>query len=83
MNDSLGTPIEVGDFVLSASTTHGRVKLGRVEQGPNSLRMNITASFHWGKRETDGPKRQSFGTNVIVLEEADGTIPEPLGALLG
>jgi hypothetical protein len=57
------------------------VKIGRVEQGPNDFRMLVTASFHWGARETDGPKRQAFGTNVIVLEKADGAIPDQLGEL--
>lgn len=85
MNDSLGTRVEVGDLVLSASTTNGRVKIGRVEEGPNGLRMLISASFHWGSRE-DGdsvrhPKRQAFGTNLIVLKKADGSIPNSLGEL--
>lgn len=85
MNDSLGTPLEIGDLVVSTSSANGRTKFGRVEQGPNGLRMRITASFHWGERETgDGhPKRQAFGINVIVLEKADGAIPEPLGELYG
>ncbi|MGW0087816.1 hypothetical protein ACWDWS_02175 [Streptomyces sp. NPDC003328] len=47
--------------------------------------MLISASFHWGSRE-DGdsvrhPKRQAFGTNLIVLKKADGSIPNSLGEL--
>ncbi len=78
MNDSLGTQVEAGDYVLSASTTQGRVKLGRVEAGPNGLRMTVETSFHGGERETGHPKRQAFGRNIIVLHKADGTTPEAL-----
>lgn len=84
MNDSLGVPVELGDTVLSASTTHGRVKIGLVEAGPEGrFRMEVKASFHWGKQETSDrhPKRQAFGTNVIVLRKADGSIPEPVRML--
>ena len=81
MNDSLGTRVEIGDLVVSASTTNGRVKFGRVEQGPSGLRINVAASFAWGERETDAPRRQSFGGNTIVLERAGGAIPGPLGGL--
>jgi hypothetical protein len=50
--------------------------------------MLITASFCWGKRESfedlrRHPKRQAFGVNVIVLERADGAIPDNLGGLYG
>lgn len=88
MNDSLGTPLEVGDLVVSTSSTNGRTKFGRVEQGPYGLRMRITASFHYGKRESAEdpkrhPRRQAFGVNIIVLEKADGAIPEPLGEIYG
>ncbi len=45
--------------------------------------MEVKASFHWGKQETSDrhPKRQAFGTNVIVLRKADGSIPEPVRML--
>lgn len=81
MNDSLGTPMEIWDLVLSSSTTHGRVKFGRVVQGKNGLLMSVLASFHWGEREIGHPKRGQFGQNVIVLEKADGAIPDRLGEI--
>lgn len=78
--------MEVGDFVVSTSSTNGRTKFGRVEQGRYGLRMRITASFQHGKRESledpkRHPRRQAFGVNVVVLEKANGEIPEPLGEL--
>jgi len=78
--DSLGEPLEPGDYVLSASTTGGRMKLGRVYAGQgrygHTSGMEVSQSFVNGIREDVTRRRQLMGDNVIVLCKADGTIPE-------
>jgi hypothetical protein len=75
VNDSFGIPLEVGDYVLSASTTNGRMKLGRIVQGRNSLMVEVSASFIYGSPESRFQKRGQLGFNVAILCKADGTVP--------
>jgi hypothetical protein len=73
--DSFGVPLGIGDYVLSASTTSGRMKLGRICQGRNGLMMEVSSSFTYGKPEEKFQKRGQLGYNVAVLCKADGTVP--------
>lgn len=84
--DSLGEPLESGDYVLSASTTSGRMKLGRVYTGQTRFGvvsgMEVSQSFVNGRREEVSRRRQPIGDNVVVLCKADGTIPEAVSEFL-
>ncbi|MFF4610331.1 hypothetical protein ACFY1Q_11770 [Streptomyces albidoflavus] len=84
--DSLGEPLEPGDYVLSASTTSGRMKLGRIYTGQNrygtSSGMEVSQSFVNGRREEVSRRRQPLGDNVVVLCKADGAIPEAVREFL-
>lgn len=79
MNDSFGIPIEPGDYILSASTTGGRVKLGRAKAGRNGLLMSVDLSAQYGKVEESHPATGQLGYNVVVLRKADGSVPEHIG----
>ncbi|MEW1551397.1 hypothetical protein [Streptomyces tsukubensis] len=79
MKDTFGVDIEPGDYILSASTTRGRVKLGHAYEGRNGLLMRIDHSATYGERETTHPKSGQLGLNVVVLRKADGTIPQHIG----
>ncbi|MGI5404167.1 hypothetical protein ACQEVG_32895 [Streptomyces sp. CA-135486] len=76
VKDSFGVEIEEGDYILSASTTHGRVKVGRAYQGRNGMLMRIEISAQYGRQEAEHPKSGQLGYNVVVLRKADGTVPE-------
>ncbi|WP_282203929.1 hypothetical protein [Kitasatospora fiedleri] len=76
MKDSFGVDIEPGDYILSASTTHGRVKVGRARAGQyGRLSMEIGVSAQHGRQEEKHPKAGQLGHNVVVLRKADGTVP--------
>lgn len=74
MKDSFGIEIEPGDYVLSASTSGARVKLGRIVQGRNGFLMAIDHSAAYGSVETH-PRSGQLGYNVVILSKADGSIP--------
>ncbi|MFE5092057.1 hypothetical protein ACFRCI_17085 [Streptomyces sp. NPDC056638] len=76
MMDSFGVPLEEGDYILSASTSGGRVKIGIAIQGKNVMLMKIDRSAWWGGVEKKPQKTGQLGTNVLVLRKADGTVPE-------
>ncbi|MFD5504626.1 hypothetical protein ACFWJS_33785 [Streptomyces sp. NPDC127061] len=75
MNDTFGVEIEVGDYILSASTTSGRVKMGHATQGRNGLLMTIEHSAKYGELEADHQKTGQLGYNVVILRKADGFVP--------
>ncbi|WP_030962636.1 hypothetical protein [Streptomyces sp. NRRL S-378] len=80
MKDSFGVEIEEGDYILSASTTHGRVKVGtafRSRTGNLSMRIDISAQY--GRQESEHPRSGQLGHNVVVLRKADGTVPAHVG----
>jgi hypothetical protein len=79
MRDSFGVTIEPGDYILSASTTRGRVKVGTAKQGNNGLLMTVDLSATYGALEDDHPKTGQLGCNVVVLRKADGTVPAHIG----
>lgn len=83
MRDSFGNAIEVGDYVLSASTSGARVKMGKVFQGKSRLLIAVDYSAHWGEVEEGHQKTGSMGHNVIVLRKADGSVPTPMAAVYG
>ncbi|MFJ4768493.1 hypothetical protein ACIP88_05150 [Streptomyces uncialis] len=71
MEDSFGTPIEVGDYVLSAASSTSFFKLGIVYAAASGrLMMEVTQS-NWHRAS----KRSEVGSNVLVLRKADGTVP--------
>nr|WSW58462.1 hypothetical protein OG513_07640 [Streptomyces sp. NBC_00998] len=76
MKDSFGVDIEEGDYILSASTTHGRVKVGTAFRGrTGNLSMRIDISAQYGRQESEHPRSGQLGYNVVVLRKADGTVP--------
>lgn len=79
MKDSFGVDIEVGDYILSASTTGARVKVGTAKQGRNGLLMTVDLSAQHGVQEHEHPKTGQLGYNVVVLRKADGTVPVHIG----
>jgi hypothetical protein len=79
VKDSFGVEIGEGDYILSASTTHGRVKVGTAYQGKNGLLMRIDISAQYGIQESAHPKSGQLGYNVVVLRKADGTVPTHVG----
>ncbi|MEU3729961.1 hypothetical protein AB0E81_11210 [Streptomyces sp. NPDC033538] len=71
MRDSFGTPIEAGDYVLSAASSSSFFKLGVVYLAPSGrLMMEVTRS-NW----SGANRRSEVGSNVLVLRKADGTVP--------
>ncbi len=79
MKDSFGVEIDPGDLILSASTTAGRVKIGRAKQGRNGLLMTVEVSAQNGQLETEHPATGQLGYNVVVLRKADGSVPAHVG----
>lgn len=79
MKDSFGVTIEPGDYILSASTTRGRVKVGTAKQGTNGLLMTVDLSATYGSLEDEHPKTGQLGCNVVVLRKADGSVPAHIG----
>ncbi|MFD7776626.1 hypothetical protein [Streptomyces sp. NPDC059753] len=80
MKDSFGIEIEEGDYILSASTSGARVKVGHAYQGNNGLMMRVDLSAQYGKQEHGHRKSGQLGHNVVVLRKADGTVPTHVGA---
>lgn len=71
MRDSFGTPVEAGDYVLSAASSSSFFKLGVVYLAPSGrLVMEVTRS-NW----SGANRRSEVGSNVLVLRKADGTVP--------
>jgi hypothetical protein len=71
VRDSFGTPVDVGDYVLSAASSTGLFKLGIVYAAPSGrLMMEVTQS-NWDRAQ----RRSEVGSNVLVLRKADGTVP--------
>jgi hypothetical protein len=83
VNDSFGTKVEPGETVLSASTSGGQVKIGRIVQGVNQLMIEVKYLAVWGEAKNPRNRRTILGTTVIVLKKADGTIPYPMFELYG
>ncbi|MFE9442525.1 hypothetical protein ACFYO2_26820 [Streptomyces sp. NPDC006602] len=81
--DSFGNVIEPGDYALSASTSGGQVKMGRIVQGPNQLMIEVDHLSVWGTAKTPRNRRTILGYNVIILRKADGSIPLPMAAVFG
>ncbi|MFD8595413.1 hypothetical protein ACFV1L_10465 [Kitasatospora sp. NPDC059646] len=80
VRDSFGVDIEPGDYILSASTTHGRVKVGRAKAGrTGKLVMTVDVSAQHGEQEETHPKTGQLGYNVVVLRKADGSVPTHVG----
>ncbi|OKI19278.1 hypothetical protein [Streptomyces sp. CB03911] len=75
MIDSFGVPVEVGDYILSASTSGGRVKVGRVVQGRHGLMMAVETAAKWGERIEEPQRTGQFGYNTVILRKADGSVP--------
>ncbi|MFI6444687.1 hypothetical protein [Kitasatospora sp. NPDC050543] len=75
MKDSFGIDVEVGDYILSASTSGGTVKVGRVIQGRHGLMMAVETAAQWGKRQEQPQKTGQFGYNTVILRKADGSVP--------
>ncbi|GGX26726.1 hypothetical protein [Streptomyces chryseus] len=75
MKDSFGVEVEEGDYILSASTTGARVKVGHAYEGRNGMLMRIDVSAQHGRQEFEHPKSGQLGYNVVVLRKADGTVP--------
>ncbi|MYY03093.1 MULTISPECIES: hypothetical protein [unclassified Streptomyces] len=71
MNDSFGTPIEEGDYVLSAASSSSYFKLGVVYFAPSGRPMMEVTNSNWDR----GAKRSEVGSNVLVLRKADGSVP--------
>lgn len=81
MNDSFGNKVEPGDYALSASTSGGQVKVGRIVQGESQLMIEVDHLAVWGTARPPRNHRTILGTNVIVLRKADGTVPHPMGEI--
>ncbi|GAB7187118.1 hypothetical protein ATKI12_6949 [Kitasatospora sp. Ki12] len=79
MKDSFGIEIEPGDYILSSSTTSGRVKVGRAKQGRRGIAMTIDLSATHGMVESSHPRTGQLGYNTVVLRKADGTAPAHIG----
>ncbi|MFI8084330.1 hypothetical protein ACIF6L_26450 [Kitasatospora sp. NPDC086009] len=79
MKDSFGVEIEPGDYILSASTTSGRVKVGRAKQGRTGIVMDIELSAVDGMAEIPRQRTGQLGYNTVVLRKADGTAPAHIG----
>lgn len=71
MEDSFGTPIEEGDYVLSAASSSSYFKLGVVYFAPSGRPMMEVTRSNW----SGGIRRSEAGSNVLVLRKADGTVP--------
>ncbi|MFG2292017.1 hypothetical protein [Streptomyces sp. NPDC048603] len=83
MRDSFGIEIEDGDYILSASTTHGRVKVGTAFRGrTGNLSMRVDLSAQHGQQEAEHPRSGQLGYNVVVLRKADGTVPAHISETL-
>ena len=77
--DSFGVEIEPGDYILSASTATGRLKLGRAKQGKGRagrMVMAVSVSFIGGIQEKMFNAVSPMGLNVVVLRKHDGTVPD-------
>lgn len=71
MKDAFGTPIEAGDYVLSAASSTGLFKLGIVYLAPSGRPMMQVTRSNW----RGANRRSEIGSNVLVLRKADGTVP--------
>ncbi len=79
MIDSFGVLVEVGDYILSASTSGGRVKVGRVIQGRHGLMMAVETAAKWGEWIEAPQRTGQFGYNTVILRKADGSVPAHVG----
>ncbi|MFD8315927.1 hypothetical protein [Kitasatospora purpeofusca] len=79
MRDSFGIDIEPGDYLLSSSTTSGRVKVGPAELGKHGIRMRVEHSAVNGMREAERRRTGPLGYNTVVLRKADGSVPPHIG----
>ncbi|MER7922142.1 hypothetical protein ABTY96_03225 [Streptomyces sp. NPDC096057] len=71
MTDSFGTPIEAGDYVLSAASSSSLFKLGIVYFAPSGRPMMEVALSNYSSTN----RRSEVGSNCLVLRKADGTVP--------
>lgn len=71
MQDSFGTAIGEGDYVLSAASSTSLFKLGVVYSAPSGRLMMEVMRSNWG----DAQRRSELGSNGLVLRKADGTVP--------
>jgi hypothetical protein len=79
MKDSFGTPIEEGDYVLSAASSSGFFKLGVVYFAPSGRPMMEVTRSNWSRAH----RRSEVGSNVLVLRKADGTVPAHVAGVGG
>lgn len=95
--DSFGSEVGIGDLVVSAASSTGNMKIGRVckihASGGFSIEHLITSGWYWSARKwnsttkeyEDNPKPliSQGGSNTVLLRRADGSYPEGMGELLG
>ncbi|MFB7671308.1 hypothetical protein ACFC26_07805 [Kitasatospora purpeofusca] len=79
MRDAFGIDIEPGDYLLSSSTTSGRVKVGHAKQGSACIVMDVELSAVDGMAEVPRRRTGQLGYNTVVLRKADGTAPAHIG----
>lgn len=84
MNDSFGTPIGEGDLIASIAHSTGRAKIGRViRNSSGNLAMSLLLESFGTKVYAPDKRTGPIGSGVVVLEFADGTVPDPLAVLYG
>lgn len=77
VKDSFGVAVEVGDYILSASTSRGWAKIGTVYAAQPSGRLMVEiehSPYNWGTK-----KRSEIGSMTAVLRKADGSVPTHIG----
>ncbi|MET9126937.1 hypothetical protein [Streptomyces sp. NPDC004528] len=77
--DSFGVAVEEDDYVLSASTSGGVAKLGRIYYTVSGRPMiRVEHSNHELRN-----KGSELGYMVLVLRKADGTVPAHVTGVAG
>lgn len=79
MKDSFGVDVEPGDYVLSASMSGGRARIGTVYAVASGRLMLHAEHGMRGSARYPEIAKQQLGSMVAVLRKADGTVPSHIG----
>lgn len=79
MKDSFGVTVEVGDYILSASTSRGWAKIGTVYAAQPSGRLMV--EIEHSPYDSGARKRSEIGSMIAVLRKADGSVPTHIGVV--
>lgn len=77
--DSFGTEIEEDDYVLSASTSGGNIKLGTAYFAASGRPMLHVAHSNFELRN----RRSELGYMTMVIRKADGRVPAHVAGVDG